>query len=153
MHVLVIMPSRKKAKGKARKAAKEAKAKAEEEESEAVTALGTQLQQLRINAASQQLCSHGLIQSSAGEEKIIVDFINAFIAKFRSVKHDVGAALVTAQEATIVEYTEVYVSKLDTVISILLSYGTKCILDGDKKVLRCMLLWPATLTNLELSTI
>ena len=133
MHVLVIMPSRKKAKGKARKAAKEAKAKAEEEESEAVTALGTQLQQLRINAASQELCSHGLVQSSAGEEKIIVDFINAFIAKFRSVKHDVGAALVTAQEATIVEYVDVYSSKLDTVISILLSYGTKCILDGGNR--------------------
>ena len=128
------MPSRKKAKGKARKAAKKAKAK---EESEAVAAgqvqeeaLATQMQQLRINAASPGLCSHGLVQLSAGEEKIIVDFINAFIAKFRSVEQ-VGAALVTARQATKDEYADVYYSKLDTVISILLSGGTQYILDGD----------------------
>ena len=131
------MPSRKKAKGKARKAAKEAKAR--EEESRAVAAsqvqgeaLATQMQQLRINAASSELCSHGLVLLSAGEEEIIVDFINAFIAKFRSVEQ-VGAALVTAHEATKDEYTDVYSSEMSTVISILLSGGTQYILDGDNQ--------------------
>ena len=57
------MPSRKKAKGKARKAAKEAKAK--EEGSRAVASqrqeesVEAQMQQLMVSAAS-ELCTHGL---------------------------------------------------------------------------------------------
>ena len=138
------MPSRKKAKGKARKAAKEAKARAKEEESRAAVnvaanqqqeeSLEIQMQQLRINTASPELCRHGLLPLSAGEEKICVDFINVFIAAYS--EDNVGGAISTAYHATKVEYADVYDSKLDIVISILLSCGTKMILDGDNKPAR-----------------
>ena len=111
------MPSRKKAKGKARKAAKEAKAK--EEESQAVVeatgqrqeeaALEAQLQQLIINAVSPKLCRHGCPSLSADEQKICLDFINAFKAPFHSEDFvDLGQAFLTAYRATKDEYTDVY---------------------------------------------
>ena len=112
------MPSRKKAKGKARKAAKEAKAKEKEKESRAVVAdqvqeqeesLESQMQLLTVNAASTELCRHGLVPLSAGEEKIIVDFINAFIAAFNS-QDQARKAFLTAYNKFINAYLAVFVS-------------------------------------------
>ena len=129
------MPSRKKAKGKARKAAKEAKAK--EEESRAVVeaetnqlqqrSLEMQMQRLIINVALSKMCKHGWPSLSADEGKIFEDFINAYIDAFLS-QDDLGGSFDTAHQATIDEYADVYTSKLDTVISILLANGTQLIL-------------------------
>ena len=133
------MPSRKKAKGKARKAAKEAKEAEAKEESEAVAEVAAgqrqegsveaQMQQLQINAASPKTCMHG---PPPGEENICEDFIKAFIASLYSVDK-VGKGFVTAYNATKDEYADVYSSKLDTVISILLASGTLYILGGDNR--------------------
>ena len=134
------MPSRKKAKGKARKAAKEAK----EKESRAVVtanqrqerSLAMQLQQLKISsAASPTQCFHDRLPLSAGDQKICRDFISTFLAAFLS-EDNVGLAFVLAQEATIDEYAEVYDSKLDAVISMLLDTGTECILGGHNRTAR-----------------
>ena len=134
------MPSRKKAKGKARKAAKEAKAK--EEESRAVVNVAAnqrqeesveeQLQRLIINAASPKLCRHGCPSPSLSpdEGKMFKDFINAYIDIFRS-HNKVAEGFVEAYEATEEKYAEVYASKLDIVISLLLGNGTQMILEGD----------------------
>ena len=126
------MPSRKKAKGKARKAAKEARAK--EEESRAVAGAASQRQGESVEAMMQRLtiCSHGCPSVTADEEKIVEDFMNAFLDAFR-LEDKVGPALVTAHDATVDEYANVYASKLDTVISILLCHGAQYILDGDNK--------------------
>ena len=126
------MPSRKKAKGKARKAAKEAKAR--EEESRAVNVSAGQghvqeelfaamMQELRISYVASQTCQHGLGQLSADEGKICEDFINAYLAAYRS-RDEVGEAIIAAACATSKEYADVYASKLDKVISMVLASGT-----------------------------
>ena len=131
------MPSRKKAKGKARKAAKEAKeaeaARAKEEESRAVeVAAGQHCVQESVEAQMQRLtiCSHGCPSISAGEVKICEDFINAFLDAFFS-EVDVVYAFLKATNTTVEVYEEIYDSKLDTVISMILYNGTQCILDGN----------------------
>ena len=137
------MPSRKKAKGKARKAVKEAKAKEEESRAVVVAAgqrheesIEAQLQRLRTNATSPKLRRHGCYRPSLSpcEMKICDDFINTFIASFRA-EEDIVKAFITAHHATCDEYTDFYLkaSKMDTVISMLLASGTQCILDGDNK--------------------
>ena len=140
------MPSRKKAKGKARKAAKKAKAK--EEESRAVVevaankrqegSLEAQLHQLVISDIEPRKCEHGLIQLSAGEEKICLELINAYLHAF--TLHDVpgraGQAIFVADQATSEEYADVYSSKLDTVLSMILASGTQSILDGRNDIAR-----------------
>ena len=139
------MPSRKKAKGKARKAAKEAKAKAKakakEDESRAVVAANQRqdesveawIQRLEINDATSQECWHGLVPLSAGEEKICMEFIETYFIVFNS-QDNVGDGLLTAHHATEEKYPDVYDSKLDAVISILLSIGTQFILGGDSRL-------------------
>ena len=143
------MSSRKKAKGKARKAAKEAKeaeAKAKEEESQAVVNVAAnqrqeesveeQLQRLIINAASPTKCWHGFVPLSHGSSNwICKDFINAYLAAYDS-EDKVGRAIVTAYNATKGEYANVYSSKLDIVVSLLLSRGTTLILEGKNKPAR-----------------
>ena len=134
------MPSRKKAKGKARKAAKETKAK--EEESRAVVganqrqeeSVEAQMERLIINAVSQKLCTHGCPSLSPGEVTFCQDFIDSFTAVFLSLsaeKVDAKKALHAATEATLEVYEEIYASKLDTVISIFLCNGTQALLDGN----------------------
>ena len=132
------MPSRKKAKGKARKAAKEAKAKEEGSRAVEVAAnqrqeesVETQMQRMIISAASPKICAHGWPSLSADEEKIFEDFINAYLAAFHS-QDKVGQGFVTAYNATEEKYGKMYSSKLGTVISMFLSYGAQCILGGDK---------------------
>ena len=140
------MPSRKKAKGKARKAAKarEAEAKAKEEESRAVEvaagqrqeeSLEAQIQRLMVSASSPELCRHGYPSLSAGEEKVCEDFIQAFMSAFNT-QEDVGQGLVTACDATEVKYTDVYSLKLDTVVSMLLAGGAQRILNGNNDIAR-----------------
>ena len=134
------MPSRKKAKGKARKAVKEAKAK--EGESRAVISanqrlegsLEAQLQQLMVSAAS-ELCRHGYPSLSAGEEIMFADFMNAFIAAFLK-KDNMAEGFTAAQEVTEEKYPSIYSSKLEALIPFLLSSGTKMILVGDKRAAR-----------------
>ena len=131
------MPSRKKAKGKARKAAKDAKAKDEESRAVVEVASGqrqerspleTHILQLKIKAAAPTQCWHGLVQSSLSRRDIEIcnEFIDAFIPAFFSQK-----CFTTAYDATKDEYADVYDSKLDTVISLLLANGTQFIIDGD----------------------
>ena len=135
------MPSRKKAKGKARKAAKEAKAKEGESRTVGEVAanqrqegsLEAQLQRLVISDIAPQKCKHGLVQLSVGEEKICLEFIDAFITALFSRGNE---GFFTAYEATKVEYDDVYASKLDSVISLLLANGTQSILKGDKRIAR-----------------
>ena len=137
------MPSRKKAKGKARKAAREAKAKEEESRAVVEVAAANQRQEesveammhrLVINDAMPQKCRHGLVplSLSAGEKKICQEFINAYIAAFCS-QQNVVEGLKAAIDATTDKYHDVYASKLDTVISSLLCNGTQCILDGNNR--------------------
>ena len=134
------MPSRKKAKGKARKAAKEAKTK--EEDSRTVSggnqrqgeSVEAMMQRLEINAVSPDLCTHGCPSLSAGEVKFCQEFIDAFTAEFLSLcadKVDAKKAFHAATDTTLEVYEEIYASKLDKVISILLCNGTQGILDGN----------------------
>ena len=138
------MPSRKKAKGKARKAAKEAKAK--EEESRAVGEVAANqrrvqeksveelMQRLRISAPSPTMCRHGCPPISTGDEKICLEFINAFIATAVGSRGNLRDGFCTALEAS---DADVYSSQLDAVISIILAKGTQMILDeGDKVITR-----------------
>ena len=148
------MPSRKKAKGKARKAAKEAKAaaiaaRAEEEESQTVGevaanerregSLEALMQELTISAPSPTMCRHGLVHLSAGDEKICLEFIVAFTIALCSrdeAGHEIFAAsisegFIAATGATVEKYADVYSTKLDTIVSMLLRRGTQCILNGD----------------------
>ena len=133
------MPSRKKAKGKARKAAKEAKAKEEESRAVGVVAASQQhvpeerlkamMQRLRISAPSPTLCRHGCPHLSAGEEKICLEFIDAFNIAAVNSHDDAGQDFVAATEATMDKYAVVYDTMLDTTISMLLASGTQSILD------------------------
>ena len=147
------MPSRKKAKGKARKAAKEAKAKEEEGRAEGGEqdsqleedslepllnlCVEDMLRQLVINERRQlidetthQKCQHGLVNLSAEEEKICLEFINAYIATLNS-REDIAEGFFAAFHATKDKYFDVYLSKLDEVISIILNNGAQLILEGD----------------------
>ncbi len=129
------MPSRKKAKGKTRKAAKEA-AKAKESQAAVeveasadqrqVGSLETQLQRLGIKQ-----CLHGSFLLNV-EEKILQEFIYAFIAAGALTTSALLAdTFDAAYQATKDEYSDVYDSEMDAVISTLLSKGTDFVLDGD----------------------
>ena len=140
------MPSRKKAKGKARKAAKEAKEAEAAKESQAVAevaanqrqegSLEAQMQQLKISTPSPTTCSHGYSPISTDEDKICCEFINAFIiTAFSRACAEEGFC--AAQVATEETYADVYSSKLDTVISKLLLIGTQLILEGERIARLC----------------
>ena len=131
------MPSRKKAKGKARKFAKEAKVAEAAKESQAVVevaanqrqegSLEVRLQRLMLNVACPELCRHGCPQLSP-DNRICCNFIDAFIATFLSQDSFTGA-LLTATAATRDQFAEIYSHKsLDTVVSMLVCSGTNSIL-------------------------
>ena len=143
------MPSRKKEKGKARRAAKEAtKEEAETaEKSQAVVAeanqqqegsLEAQMKRLQINSTAIN-CSHGLDSLPPDDTKICLDFLTTFITVSDAAGVDklLGEALVRACKSTAEKYPDVYSSKLELVVSILLCAGTKCILEGDNHNARC----------------
>ena len=135
------MPSRKKAKGKARKAAKKAKAKEEESRAVAATAANQRqeesvealMHRLVINPTSLELCKHGCPSVTADEEKMFADFMNAFVAAYGSKGKFTLGSFIIAHQVTIETFDDVYSSKLETVISMILRNGTQVILDGDKK--------------------
>ena len=133
------MPSRKKAKGKARRAAKEAK---REEESQAMvaaanqrqkTSLKAQMQRLEINVFTPKECNHGLLPSSSSEKKRCFEFIRTFIAAYATSGDDMYESFTAAHEAVKEEYYDVYSSssKLEAVVSMLLYNGAQFVLDGD----------------------
>ena len=134
------MVSRKKAKGKARRAAKQEQAK--EEASDAVAAaeanqqqgepLEAQMERLQINSTAIN-CSHGLDSLSPDDTKICLDFINAFLTvySYNAGGDKLGEMLVGACKAAAEKHPDVYSSKLESVVPILLHYGTQCILEGD----------------------
>ena len=132
------MPSRKRAKGKARKFAKEAKVAEAAKESQAVVEVATnqrqegslevRIQGLIVNVAFTELCRHGCPQLSP-DNKICREFIDAFIAAFLS-QDSFSGALLTATAATSEEFVEIYSHKnLDTVVSMLVCRGINSILD------------------------
>ncbi len=128
------MPSRKKAKGKARKAAKEA---AKEEKSETAAAadqrqrqeesLGAQMQRLEISRGLLINCRHG----ADGTPLICVEFIGTFIPAYISKLEGSSAmdAFEAAHEATAGEKFDKV--KLESVISLLVAAGTDSFLGGD----------------------
>ncbi len=132
------MTSRKRAKGKARKAAKEA---AKVKESQAAVAgnqrqrleesLEAQMQRLQISHShgSSMTCRHGVDNSTP----ICIEFIVAFISAYISISEgSLLDAFDAADEATAGEkFAEVYSSRLETVVSKLVAAGTDCILDGE----------------------
>ena len=137
-----IMPSRKKAKGKARKAAKEAKAK--EGESRALVAVAAnqrqeesveaQMQQLEINATSK--CLHGS-RPFSGDMHICLEFINVFTEVYVESNTDgLSESFNLAFDGTEEKYADVYDYMLETVISMILFIGTQYILDGKNDVAR-----------------
>jgi len=138
--IISQMPSRKKAKGKARKAAKEA-AKAEEGKRQAVIANQRQvgphealMQRLNINATP-LICKHGygLVALTPGDLKICQDVIRTFTAVFTS-REDVMECFIEASTVTHEKYPDLYSSKLllESLVSCLLSSGTQRVLDeGD----------------------
>ncbi len=142
------MLSRKKAKGKARKAAKQA-SKASAKESQEVVAtnqqeqeevsLEAQMQLLQIiNSQSQISCAHGCpeLLLSSGDLRLCQDFINAFLTVAESFSEETGGimdAFVAAHQATAEEFAEVYLSKLEVVVLILLCSGTQYILDENNR--------------------
>ena len=136
------MPSRKKAKGKARKAAKEA-AKAKESQTEAVVAasasathqegsLEALMQRLQIIHPTSTNCDHGMSFISPRDEKICQDFINAFLDALYSQdsKANLMEWFLVARAHTEEDFADVYSSKLETVVSMLVCSGTQCILYG-----------------------
>ncbi len=132
------MPSRKKAKGKARKAAKEAaKAKAKEEKSQAAVAgnnledesLAAQLQRLQISRGLSMSCRHGVDDTPPICNEFIAAFIPGFLAMLDGNAMD---AFEAAHEATSGEkFADVYSSMQETVVSMLVAAGTDSFLGGD----------------------
>ncbi len=140
------MPSRKKAKGKARKAAKEAKAKEGESRTVAEAAvnqrqvqeekLEERMERVIINDPFPTMCRHGCPPLSAGDQNIFKDFINEFMiigAETLSLVN-LAEAIVTVTKTTAEKFAEVYASKLDTLISMVLASGTQRVLDGNNKI-------------------
>ena len=140
------MVSRKKAKGKARRAAKQEQAKEEASDAVAVAEanqrqerpLEAQMQGLQINSTAIN-CSHGLDSLSPDDTKICLDFINAFLTvySYNAGGDKLGGKLGGAYAATAEKYPNVYSSKLESVVSILLNNGTQCILKGDNHNAHC----------------
>jgi hypothetical protein len=161
-------PSRKKAQGKARKAAKakredekesEAKADAtqaaEANQRQQDESVGAQLQQLQITGSLRRgnvvkECKHGFAPSSPEEEHICIEFLVAFkcghnAAKDRGVMHLIKA-LFAAMKDTEEKYAHVWndVTMMEKVLSCLLCIGTMHILDGNTDDARGAAFWPAT---------
>lgn len=115
------MASRKKAQGKARKAAKEAKA-------EEVAASQSQL------GAKKLICNHGFRPELYPSMRICGEFVDAFIDAYREsiradAKRDMITALNAARQAT-KKYVSVLgdVSKLEWIMSYFVAKGTRQIL-------------------------
>jgi hypothetical protein len=143
---LAVMPSRKKARGRARRAAKEAKA-AEEVDNTAVVADGSieaQMQRLAINnslresdAVQVQKCRHGF-ELEGNEERLCVEFVKVFsdavIANKLAGDNGIRNGLLSGSAATEEKFGASVINdatKLKGVISCLVAHSVQNILDGD----------------------
>ena len=141
------MPSRKKAKGRARRAAKEAKAAAEEqeeadEEQAALVAnqggsLEAQMQRLTIDdllrvresdAAIQ--CRHGL-ELQRGEQELCIAFLETFRVGCMDERTNGEGPLFAGMLATKEKFESVWndLAQLRQIVQFCVSNGTQCILD------------------------
>jgi len=143
------MPSRKKAKGKARRAIKEAKAAAAEEEEEgdeeqaALVAnqdgsLEGQMQRLTMDDLlrdREKICRHGLELESC-EEQI------AFLEAFRDGSYNERLGFFAAMEKTQETFASVWkdAEKLKQVVSYCVAIGTQWIIDEEEDQAR---FWPS----------
>ncbi len=129
------MPSRKKAKGKARRAAKEA-AKAKESQAPVATnqqqgqggspeaqMLGLQISQ---SHGSKMKCDHGSNDMPPICHEFVQTYIHAFNSKVSALDSFKAADMATALE----KFDEVYSSKLESIVSIFAAVGTKSFLGG-----------------------
>jgi hypothetical protein len=149
-------PPRKKAQGKARKAAKAKREEEKEREAESDAtqdtetnqqrrdeSVGAQLQRMQITgplrgvSATVKKCMHGYASSSPEEERICVEFIEAYrvahnTAIERSVE-DLAEVFLAAISHMEEKYVQVWndVTMMEKVVSYLLCIGTKHFLDGN----------------------
>jgi len=142
---LTIM-GRKRNQGKARKAAK---AKAKEEErgnnnnnqrrNERQQSLAALLQQLQIGAASDTtLCRHGFEQIDKMCTDLVIAFRDAFYDNTDGGDADILDCLITAEDATMDKFADVWndSAKMEIAISLLLSMGTQYVLYGNYDIAR-----------------
>ncbi len=140
----VAMVSKKKARGKARRAAKEAKAVEEVEETAVVdhhdASLGAQMQRLTINnllrdnSAVLQKCRHSF-ELEGREERLCFEFVDAFFDGYSAccvAGDDIGACLIEGTKATKEKFESVLkdVAMMENVVSFCLASGAQYILDG-----------------------
>ncbi len=127
------MPSRKKAKGKARRAAKanEGQAVVAASTTQQEASLEAQMQRLQIHPTSMN-CNHGMNSISPRDGKICQDFIIEFIDALYSQGSNANMrdAFLAAHEVTEEEFADVYSSKLEIVVSMLLSIGAQLVIEG-----------------------
>ena len=144
----VAMVSRKKAKGKARRAAKEAKATEEDfqEEGQEHKALEAQMQRLTMDdllreSDAVQKCQHGF-EFEGHEQRLCIEFVNEFhrgySLSFRAGDSDIGSSLIGAMNATMEKFASMWndVEKMKGVLSFLLASGAQNILQGNDSAAR-----------------
>jgi hypothetical protein len=143
------MPSRKKAKGQARKAAQAEKNEAEkvkQEEEQYRELEQSQIQRLQVNNQHSvlPLCMHGFVPFS--NDDICIKFIRAFVREFykclrkiykaeRQAERAIIVSLLQTRESTQDEYSEVWnnAAKMKQMIKYFLYNGTMFILDCESK--------------------
>ncbi len=135
------MPSRKKAAGKARRAAKAKKKEDAQEEGQKQDALESQMQRLTINnllsGNAVQRCRHGF-ELDGHEERLCLDFVEVFsdgvIANLRSGDNELRSGLIAGCNATKEKFGASVLddaAKLKDIISCLVAKGVQNILDGN----------------------
>lgn len=128
------MVSKKKIRGKARKAARAAKEQAEQDRDNSI-----QVVQLEIPLLCMQIsgtvCLHGYHPTGA-DDRIVREFIQAYLEEYNDEDkwdRNLKTALKGSQETTFEKYSAVWTSveKLELVISCILFVATKHVLNGN----------------------
>ncbi len=146
MHLAIVMPSRKKAKGKARRAAKEAKATQEMKEETAVVAnqdgsIGAQMQRLTINHLLRESdavqCRHGCKGERHDEilyRKVLVAFERAYEKSFSSGKQNITSCFNAGIHAmrNFAEFLD-DVARFRQLVSYIVAEAVRLILDGNDR--------------------
>ena len=126
------MVSKKKIKGKARKAAKAAKEQAEQDRDNSLQ-VQLQLRRTQINDA---VCFHGYHPPTAADDRIVREFILAYLEEYNDEDkwdRNLKTALKGSFEATFEKYAAVWTNleTLELVISCILFVATKQVLSGN----------------------
>ena len=127
------MPSRKKAKGRARKAAKAAK---EQEEAAVANQDGSLEAQMQRLTMDDLLCRHGF-ELESREERLCLEFVKAFsdgfLAHASAGANDNASCLIEGTNATKEQFASVWndLAMMKHVVSCLVASGAQYILDGD----------------------